>query len=617
MALAVRRRHSSSSQKTPRPTLTRPHTCGSDPEGHTPGFALTAPWSPPWGAWGEAVSRGMVDGLSMLCPRAGVYFVTALCAVALLMLQAPSAFAELVAYSSADRATVRIIAVKGTELLSKQGRGENIPYAVADAAHGTGVLVSADGLVITARHVITNANHIVVSKFDDPTRYLARVLAQDPANDVAVLGIAGRHKDFLILSERARPLMTRQTVFTIGYPIDIDRGDPQSSRGIIAGAHPSGFLQLNVSINPGNSGGPVLDEQDHLLGIAVATRKNAEGIAYVVPARAINQLISRLDATRRRSLHEYATNRLPSDRVLGQLVVAFAEQADLLEVISDGIDRDHLSTMRALVEIILGEHHDSPDVLALVAGYLWNEALVLRDRSDAEWQSRMLRSVALCGNARNLDPQIVLRSPFVRKVLDLYQGSHPFPIASVSTSRPAANHTGSSSGFKLPLPARSASEAGDPEPTNPLLDELGPYKIDAQLDEVKSLCRRAGSALLREGVEYRCANTNATSDQAVFEFRICLKKVCRISMRQRLADDKSSIWLGNLGKLKAQYERKYGPAQRDVRLPEHCQDRLVSCLANGSARLEYRWAVRGRTVSITLGRHGSIPEMVVSLSNTP
>ena len=95
---------------------------------------------------------------------------------------------------------------------------------------------------------------------------------------------------------------------------------------------------------------------------------------------------------------------------------------------------------------------------------------------------------------------------------------------------------------------------------------------------------------------------------------MCADKVCRISVRSPLAETQSGEWLGRLGQLKSQYEGQYGRAQRSVDLPRRCRDEILPCLKDGSAKLEYRWDGRCRSLSVVIGRRPGSPEMAVSLS---
>jgi trypsin-like peptidase len=519
-----------------------------------------------------------------------------------------------IAYSMADRATVRVIAVRGLDMARNQVDGEEIRIAIVNGGHGTGVLVSRDGLVITAYHVIEGCSHVVVSKLNDPSPYLARVLATSPENDVALLSIAGAHEDFVPVPSTTYPLDARQTVFAIGYPLDATRTDPQSSRGIVSGEDPSGLLQLNISINPGNSGGPILDERNRLVGIVVSTRKNAEGIAFAVPVAALRDLVDRLDPKTRTAAHKDSEDKPHADQLLGYLVVAFAQQGHLLGGISAAMDRDHLAAMRSLIEQILGTHYGAPDVLALVAGYLWNEALILRVRGDTEWQARQLRSVAICAMAHRMDVGIDRRSPFVAEVLTLQSSGPPPQLATVPQGAISTVDAGLRSERSNSEPSVQTSEV-DPQTADSLIKELAGFRLGWDKNRVGAACRKAGHELTMADGRYHCNGAaESLSYDVVVEFRMCPQKVCQIAVRALLSEARENEWLNRLGVLKAQYERLHGRAERDVRLPSECRDHLFACLQDGSARLEYRWELGRKSVSIMVGGHDKRPEMTVSLS---
>lgn len=95
---------------------------------------------------------------------------------------------------------------------------------------------------------------------------------------------------------------------------------------------------------------------------------------------------------------------------------------------------------------------------------------------------------------------------------------------------------------------------------------------------------------------------------------MCAQKVCEIAVHTPLAESQSGEWLGRLGLLKSQYEGLYGRAQRNVDLPRRCRDEILPCLRDGSAKLEYRWEGRSKSLSVVIGRRSGNPEMTVSLS---
>jgi trypsin-like peptidase len=545
------------------------------------------------------------------------WFVLAICCAGLL-LTSRKLWAQEIAYSTADRATVRVITVKGVDMIDERINDENMRIAVANAGHGSGVMISRDGLVATAYHVVKGANHIVVTKLNDATPYVARILAASPQRDIAILSVGGIHEDFIPVPRTSAPLRARQTVFAIGYPLDMARTDPQSSRGIVSGADPSGQLQLNMSINPGNSGGPILDEQDHLVGIARATRKDAEGIAYVVPVAAVRDLLEGVSAEARAAVRKALESTAQTDPLLGRLVVSFAEQVHLLGGIWEAMDRDHLSSMRALIETILSTHRDAPDVLALVAGYFWNEALVLRSRGQGGWQARQHRAVSVCKIAYGLDVDVDQRSPFVADVLAL-QAAAPATVASnIAAPRASAVASnpfpaGGSGRAQKVLPPASSKSTSARQASTPLA-QLGGFQLGWQKTQVAAACQRAGHSFSTVGDSYQCSG--AAEDLpygASVELQTCPETVCQIAVRAPLPAAPGKEWLDRLGGIKNEYDSRYGRASRDVEVPRRCRADLLPCLADGSARLEYRWDVGIKTLSVSVGRRGDTPEMTISL----
>jgi uncharacterized RDD family membrane protein YckC len=139
---------------------------------------------------------------------------------------------------------------------------------------GTCFAVSRDGLLVTARHVVENADRIRVT-FTDGHDGDAEVIAEDADHDVAVLRTGAVPPDVLGLAgpDQAR-LGTH--VFTIGFPAtDLLGKEPKYTEGAIAAL--SGFqddmdlLQVSVPIQPGNSGGPLVNERGEVLGVIDAT----------------------------------------------------------------------------------------------------------------------------------------------------------------------------------------------------------------------------------------------------------------------------------------------------------------------------------------------------------
>lgn len=197
-------------------------------------------------------------------------------------------FPASVSYGRIDNATVRVFAVQSVDVATAQGRYVSRTIALPEAGHGTGVVVDPRGVILTAAHVIEGARHVAVRLPGDGGVFPAVVIRRNQQLDFAFLLIKpnGRLGNYLALPEQAVPLTVRQTVDAIGYPLDANRSQPQSTRGIISGALDDSRLQLGISVNPGNSGGPLVNEREELVGMVVARgdpREGVQGIGVAVP----------------------------------------------------------------------------------------------------------------------------------------------------------------------------------------------------------------------------------------------------------------------------------------------------------------------------------------------
>lgn len=173
---------------------------------------------------------------------------------------------------------------------------------------GSGFLVSADGYVVTNKHVVsdTAAEYTVIMSNDQ--EYSAKVLAMDPNNDIAVLKIEGNNLPSLSLGDSDR-IRVGQTVIAIGNPLGEFANS--ASRGIISGlgrevTAGSSFgqsetlrdiIQTDAAINPGNSGGPLLNINGQVIGINVAVAQGAENIGFALPVNSIKRVVDEVKTT--------------------------------------------------------------------------------------------------------------------------------------------------------------------------------------------------------------------------------------------------------------------------------------------------------------------------------
>jgi len=161
-------------------------------------------------------------------------------------------------------------------------------------ALGSGVILRADGYIITNHHVIENASGITV-RLASGDLLDAELIGSDVLNDLAVLRIARDGLPAIRFRPDAEALRVGETVVAIGSPFGLDAS---VTAGIISalnrdlrlpgnGTIPA-VLQTDAAINPGNSGGALVDLQGRLIGIntAIMSRTGSnEGIGFAVPAQ--------------------------------------------------------------------------------------------------------------------------------------------------------------------------------------------------------------------------------------------------------------------------------------------------------------------------------------------
>lgn len=142
---------------------------------------------------------------------------------------------------------------------------------------GSGVLVSDDGLIWTASHVVHSADKVIV-KFNDGDLYEAEVLSSNPLADVALIKVI---KDFELKEKHiavigdSDDVLIGEDIFVIGAPLGVEQ---TLTKGIISGRITPEkigndfakveYLQTDAAINQGNSGGPMFNMHGEVIGIA-------------------------------------------------------------------------------------------------------------------------------------------------------------------------------------------------------------------------------------------------------------------------------------------------------------------------------------------------------------
>ncbi|MEI8334050.1 MAG: trypsin-like peptidase domain-containing protein [Chloroflexota bacterium] len=178
--------------------------------------------------------------------------------------------------------------------IATQGMSGFSPFSMPTSGAGSGIIVSADGLILTNEHVVTGATQLTVT-LADGSEVSATVVATDAAHDLAVIRAAATGLTAATLSESASltvgqmaiaigsPLGTFSDTVTQGIISGLDRSIDVADEATRSAKHLDGLIQTDAAINPGNSGGPLLDATGRVIGIITASASGAQGVGFAIP----------------------------------------------------------------------------------------------------------------------------------------------------------------------------------------------------------------------------------------------------------------------------------------------------------------------------------------------
>jgi len=167
---------------------------------------------------------------------------------------------------------------------------------------GSGFIISADGLIVTNKHVVADEEADYTVLLNDGNKYPAKVLARDPLNDLAVIKIEAKDLSILEFGDSGS-IKVGQKVIAIGNALGEFRNTV--STGVVSGLARSitasdglfsseqlvGLIQTDASINPGNSGGPLLNIAGQVIGINVAIAQGAQNVGFAIPIDQVKNTI--------------------------------------------------------------------------------------------------------------------------------------------------------------------------------------------------------------------------------------------------------------------------------------------------------------------------------------
>lgn len=164
---------------------------------------------------------------------------------------------------------------------------------------GSGVIISADGYIVTNNHVIDGAEKLEVT-LNDNSKFNATVVGADPNTDIALIKISAKDLQPVTFANSDN-IKLGQWVLAVGNPFGLNstvtagiisakaRGMAESNAGIKA------FIQHDAAVNPGNSGGALVNTAGELVGIntmIVSQTGNYSGCSFAVPSNTVKKIVT-------------------------------------------------------------------------------------------------------------------------------------------------------------------------------------------------------------------------------------------------------------------------------------------------------------------------------------
>ncbi|MEL0035985.1 MAG: Do family serine endopeptidase [Gammaproteobacteria bacterium] len=175
------------------------------------------------------------------------------------------------------------------DLFGRGNSGQEEDYRPQQSAEGSGFIISADGYVLTNRHVVVQADEVIV-RIPDGREYKAEVIGEDAGTDVALLKIEADEKLPVLQAGNSEQLKVGEWVLGFGAPFGFDQtvtaGIVSAKRRTLGAEQYVPFIQTDVAINPGNSGGPLVSMDGKVVGInsQILSRSGGYiGLSFAIP----------------------------------------------------------------------------------------------------------------------------------------------------------------------------------------------------------------------------------------------------------------------------------------------------------------------------------------------
>ena len=184
------------------------------------------------------------------------------------------------------------------------GGQSRMPRQQKEQGMGSGVIVSANGYILTNNHVVDHATTVTVI-MPDKHEFKARVVGADPKTDIAVLKVDASGLEPITIGDSDK-VQVGDYVLAVGNPFGVGK---TVTMGIVSATGRANlgiedyedFIQTDASINPGNSGGALVNDRGELIGINTAILANGsegnQGIGFAVPVRVARDVMQQIVAS--------------------------------------------------------------------------------------------------------------------------------------------------------------------------------------------------------------------------------------------------------------------------------------------------------------------------------
>lgn len=223
---------------------------------------------------------------------------------------------------AAEKTVNAVVGVKNVQMVQQQyqsmdpffdfffgnrGYGQQQPQQRAREGYGSGVIISADGYIVTNNHVIANADQLTVT-LNDQRQFEATLVGTDPTTDIALLKVDAKDLPTIPFGESDN-LKVGEWVLAVGNPFMLNSTVTAGivsakARQIGMGQRNNGsqmniesFIQTDAAVNPGNSGGALVNTAGELVGINTAIYSetgNYAGYSFAVPSSIVNKVVADL-----------------------------------------------------------------------------------------------------------------------------------------------------------------------------------------------------------------------------------------------------------------------------------------------------------------------------------